>query len=90
RAMPRPATTPPEGETVGAAPSWDATDAELQQWRKTRKPLPLPWRQISLMAGLCFGLASFVLPADVNKAADWVLYALMAASFYASWRKRRA
>ncbi len=84
----RPAANPPDNTPAQAAPRWDTADAELQQWQRTRKRQPLPWRQISLMAGLCFGLASLVLPDNVNKVANWVLYALMAASFYAGWRRR--
>ncbi len=72
------------------APQWTSGDPELEQWKQSRKRQPLPWRQIYLMAGLCFGVASLVLPDSVNSAADWLLYALMAASFYAGWRKKRA
>jgi hypothetical protein len=41
-----------------------------------------------LMATLCFGVASLVLPDSVNDNVDWLLYALAAASFYAAIRKR--
>jgi hypothetical protein len=64
-------------------------DEELRQWKAARRRPPLPWRQIYLMAGLSFGIASFVLPQDVNGAVDWLLYGLAAASLYAGWRKRR-
>jgi hypothetical protein len=58
-------------------------DTELAEWKATRtSTFKLPWRQLSLMASLCFGLASFVLPDTVNDAVNWLLYALMAMSFY--------
>ena len=41
------------------------------------------------MAGLCFGIASFVLPATVNDAVQWPLYALTAISLYVGLRKRK-
>lgn len=50
----------------------------------------MPWRQLSLMAGLCFGIASFVLPDSINDAVQWPLYALTAASFYTGLRKRKS
>lgn len=65
-------------------------DRELQEWKKARKQGgAMPWRQLSLMASLCFGLASFVLPDAVNDVVQWPLYALMAASFYAGVSRRR-
>lgn len=47
-----------------------------------------PWRQFSLMAGLCFGIASFVLPVAVNDAVQWPLYILTAISLWAGLHKR--
>ena len=41
------------------------------------------------MAGLCFGIASFVLPATVNETLQWPLYALTAISLYAGLHKRK-
>ena len=41
-----------------------------------RRRFPIPWRQISLMASLCFGIASLVLPDTVNDDVQWLLYAL--------------
>lgn len=74
---------------ISAAP----VDHELQEWKKARRrSFRLPWRQLSLLASLCFGVASLVLPDTVNENVDWLLYALMAASFYAgiSARLRKA
>ena len=66
-------------------------DDELEEWKKTRhKNFKLPWRQLSLMASLCFGIASFVLPDSVNGNVDYLLYGLSAASLAASFAKRRA
>jgi hypothetical protein len=65
-------------------------DEELREWKKNRKSaFEIPWRQISLMASLCFGIASFVLPDSVNGAVDWLLYALMAVSFLVGISRRR-
>jgi hypothetical protein len=65
-------------------------DDELQQWKLARRRnFEIPWRPLSLMATLCFGIASFVLPDSVNDNVQWLLYALAAASLYAGFRKRR-
>jgi hypothetical protein len=65
-------------------------DHELQEWKQARKQhSKIPWRQLSLMASLCFGIASFVLPDSINENLDWLLYGLMAASLYAGLRRRR-
>ncbi len=66
-------------------------DDELEEWKRARlRNFKIPWRQISLMAGLCFGLAALVLPASVSDTADWLLYGLMAASFYTAYRAKKA
>jgi len=67
---------------------WTDQDDELEKWKRTRK-WQVPWRQISLTASLCFGVASLVLPGSVNTALQWPLYALAAASFYFGMRKRQ-
>ncbi len=64
-------------------------DQELQAWKEQRS-FKVPWRQLYLMASVCFGIASFVLPSDVNDSVDWLLYGLMAMSFYAWFSGRRA
>ena len=65
-------------------------DRELREWKKARlKNYRIPWRQLSLMATLCFGIASLALPDWVNDEVQWVLYALMAASLYTSFAMRR-
>ena len=66
------------------------SDEELADWKKARKKnYRIPWRQLSLMATLCFGIASLALPEWVNDEVQWVLYALMAASLYTSFAMRR-
>lgn len=70
-------------------PRAESTDAELDAWKQSRR-FVFPWRQVSLMSGLCFAIASFVLPDNVSDACVWILYGLSAASFYASWRGRKA
>ena len=65
-------------------------DDELRKWKLARKQnFEIPWRPLSLMATLCFGIASFALPDSVNDNVQWLLYALAAASLYAGFRKRR-
>ncbi len=84
RAEEAPHATPP-AERANAG-----LDRELEEWKAARrKNFKLPWRQLSLMASLCFGIASFVLPDSVNDNVQWLLLGLMAASFYAGVAKRR-
>jgi hypothetical protein len=64
-------------------------DDELREWKLARqRNFEIPWRPLSIMATLCFGIASFALPDSVNDNVQWLLYALMAASLYAGFRKR--
>lgn len=70
-----------------ASPPPAVVDQELLAWKRAN-PFRFPWRPFSLMAGLCFGAASFVLPDQVNQAVQWPLYILSAAAFYAGLRKR--
>jgi hypothetical protein len=64
-------------------------DHELREWKQARKQqYKIPWRQLSLMASLCFGIASLVLPDSINENLDWLLYGLMAASLYAGLSRR--
>jgi len=64
-------------------------DDEFREWKKARKRHSgLPWRQLALMASVCFGVASLVLPDSVSDTLDWVLYGLMAASAYAGLSRR--
>lgn len=67
-------------------------DEELQAWKAERQRARwsrIPWRQLSLMASLCFGIGAFVLPDSVNDWAQWLLLGLMGASFYAGFARRR-
>ena len=67
-----------------------SVDDELQKWKRARKNgFKIPWRQLSLMASLCFGIAFFALPDSVNSNVQWLLFVLMGANFYAGTRKRR-
>ncbi|MBU6456550.1 MAG: hypothetical protein KGK16_16720 [Bradyrhizobium sp.] len=69
---------------------FSSVDEELRQWKLARRRnFEIPWRPLSLMATLCFGIASLVLPDSVNDSVQWLLYALAAASLYAGFRKRR-
>lgn len=67
-----------------------AFDDDFRESTQIRKhSFSIPWRQLSLMASLCFAIAYFVLPDTVNAAVQWPLYGLMAAAIYAGFRKRR-
>lgn len=89
KAPPVPKKAPPVQTAPPDGISWsDTSDPELEDWKRARGWHP-PWRQISLMASLCFGIGSLVLPGTVNDAVQWILYALAGASLYAGLRKRR-
>lgn len=63
-------------------------ELELRDWKAGRKR-PMPWRQLSLMAGLSFGIGSFVLPPSVNDSVNWLLYGLMAVSFWTGLKRKK-
>ena len=99
--QPRAAIRPVVPRAIDAPPISSATlpphatgptgDDELRDWKRARRQsYQIPWRQLSLMASLCFGVAAFVLPSSVNNTLDWLLYGLMIASFIAGIRRRRA
>ena len=49
-------------------------DEDLREWKRARKPnFEVLWRSLLLIATLCFGIASFVLPDSVNDTVDWLL-----------------
>jgi hypothetical protein len=65
-------------------------DLELQAWKQARgSQFKMPWSQLSLMASLCFGIASFVLPDSVNSNVDWLLWGLSAVSAFVWFSNRR-
>jgi hypothetical protein len=68
-------------------------DDELQAWKAERRRgnrhIKVPLRSFLLMAGLCFGLGSLVLPDSVSDTVNWVLYAASAVSFVLGFRARR-
>ena len=69
-----------------------SVDQELLDWKQARgNQFKFPWRQVYLMASLCFGAASFVLPDSVNDNVDYLLWGLCAMSAYAwfSGRKKK-
>jgi hypothetical protein len=55
-------------------------DGELDEWKRARGR-HIPWRQISLIASLSFGVAWFVLPDSVSDPVSWLLLGLSGASF---------
>lgn len=93
RPSPRPAAPPPtRGPAEGEAPDLaePGLDEELRAWKEARgSKFQMPWRQLALMASLCFGIASFVLPDSISGDLDWLLWGLMGASAYVGFRKRR-
>ena len=62
-------------------------DEELRAWKESRRP-QFPLRQFSLMASLCFAIASYALPESLNDTLQWPLYALAAASLYVGLSRR--
>jgi hypothetical protein len=63
---------------------------EIREWKQARrKNFQLPWRQISFMASVCFGVGSLVLPDSVNRIVQWLLLALVALSLIAGFSTRR-
>ena len=74
--------------TARAAPAIDPVDAELREWKKARGS-HFPLKLLALVASVSFGLASVVLPAEVNEWAQWPLYALSAASLFVGFRRRK-
>ncbi|HSC18864.1 MAG TPA: hypothetical protein VLC74_08120 [Rhizomicrobium sp.] len=81
----------PRREPAGVrldAPPVESVDEELRAWKEQRA-FVIPWKQLSLMASICFGLASFVLPDSVGDVVDWLLYVLSAVSFYLWFSGRR-
>jgi hypothetical protein len=66
-----------------------SVDDELREWKRTRG-MHIPWSQFALMASLCFGIGSFVLPEYVNSDVQWLLWGLTAVSAYVWFSKRRA
>ena len=96
RRAPVPAPQPVAPEVIapivvpGDQPS---LDAELSVWKQERgSQFKIPWSQLSLMASLCFGIASFVLPDSVNSKVNWLLWGLtiMAAWVWYSNRRKKA
>jgi hypothetical protein len=79
----------PGNATVPAAPPASVSlEEELKAWKKTRGP-SRHLKLLALTASLCFGIASFVLPAAVNDWVQYPLYALSVASLYAGFRRGR-
>ena len=87
------AETPIATAITADTPEQVPVDQELQAWKDARgSQFKVPWSQVYLMASLCFGIASFVLPDSVNDGVDYLLWALMAMSAYAwfTTRKKKA
>jgi hypothetical protein len=70
---------------------FSSVDDDFARWKPARRPnFAILWRPLCLLATLFFGIASFALPDSVNDIAQWFLYALAAASFWAGFRRRHA
>jgi hypothetical protein len=76
----------PEAPQAGGE---DPLEAELKAWNQARPRAPFPWRQFSLIAGLCFGAGSLVLPDSVNDIARYVLYVIAVIAFFGGLGGRR-
>lgn len=71
-------------------PKFSLVDDDFREWKRARKPnFRTLWRPFLLMATICFGVASLVLPDSVNDAVDWLLYAMTGLSLYSWIRSRR-
>jgi hypothetical protein len=71
-------------------PAPSSVDQEVQAWKAARgSKFKIPWRQVYLMASLCFGVASFVLPDSMNDNVDYLLWGLCAMSAYAWYTGRK-
>jgi hypothetical protein len=78
----------PTPVSTGAEPL--SVDQEVLDWKQARgSQFNIPWRQVYLMASLCFGVASFVLPDSVNDNVDYLLWGLCAMSAYAWFTGRK-
>ncbi len=62
------------------------------EWHEREQPVKrkfkVPWRQVVLMASLCFGIGALVLPDTTNDDLNWLLYGLMAISGYVGFSNR--
>jgi len=78
------------GAPTGMPDDHPSLDAELSAWKQKRgSQFRMPWSQLSLMASLCFGIASFVLPDSVNSNVDWLLWGLTIISAWVWYSNRR-
>ena len=82
-----PVETPSPVSTQTELPS---IEQELEEWRRSRnRSFKVPWPQLSLMASLCFGIASAMLPDSVNDNVEWLLWILAAMSAFVWFTNRR-
>lgn len=89
---PPPRSAPAIMENISHPMPAPSIDEELQAWKQERRQqasFRIPWRQLSLMASLCFFIASFVLPDSVNDTVDWLLDILAAMSLWVWFSGRR-
>ena len=84
-APPPPVETKPAETPVVVPPAAElSVDDELRRWKEQRRQTlftRLPWKQFSLFASISFGVASFVLPDNVNDAVDYLLWGLSLITF---------
>jgi hypothetical protein len=66
----------------------DPLDEELENWNRSRRRPPFPWRSFAWMMSLCFGAAAFILPDSVNEAVRYILYAITAITFFGGLTRR--
>ena len=85
----------PANVNVAAAPgkeaasfSLDPVDEEIREWKKARGS-QFPVKLLALIASLSLGVASVVLPDDVNDWVQYPLFALSAASLYVGFARRK-
>jgi hypothetical protein len=75
---------------VSGTLKFSRVDDDLHEWKHARKPnfRKTLWRPFLLVASLCFGIGSLVLPDSVNDAVNWLLYAMTGVSLH-SWIRSR-
>jgi hypothetical protein len=65
-------------------------EIDIETWKAQRRTVRrTPWRQISLVAALSFGIGSFVLPGDVNAMIRPILWALSGLALASSFAPKR-
>lgn len=86
-----PRTAIPPAEFLMAPPDDDEVARDIAEWKSKRKirkrSFREPWRTLSIVSGIGFGLSFWLLPDSVANIAQLVTLGLTAAAFFAGFRK---